>query len=115
MQSLFSDTGNLKYFLGCTDLLFRLYITLQVMAITQMSPGHEHAVTAFFERLNDKRRFNPSGAHDPYDSYIVRILQPGNTGQIGAGVCTPIAQKSSYFRFKIFHPFPFTLFLIVDE
>jgi len=91
MKSLCSDTGKLKYFSGCKNLLFRLYITLQVMAVTEMSPGHQHAVASLFKRFDDKHRVNPAGAHDPYGSYAGRILQPRNTGQIGAGIGTPVA------------------------
>jgi len=73
-----------------------------------MSTGHEHAVTSLFKSSGDKHWINPTGAHDPYGSYVVRILQPRNTGKIRAGIGTPVTQKSSYFGLKIFHPFPFT-------
>jgi hypothetical protein len=40
--------------LRTTYFLFSLNITYQVMAITEMSPGHKDAVTSLFEGSNDK-------------------------------------------------------------
>jgi hypothetical protein len=75
------------------------------MAITEMSPSHEDAVNSLFECSNDKQRIDPAGTHDPYGPDIGWVLQPGNTGQIGPGIGTPVAKESNDFRFKIRHNF----------
>jgi len=80
-----------------------MHITIQVMTITKMSPGHQYPVAALLKRLDDKYRINPAGTHNPYRSDIGWILQSRNTGQISAGIGTPVAQKCSYFGLKIFH------------
>jgi hypothetical protein len=54
MKPLFADAGNIKQFLSQSNLFFSLNITFQVMAITEMSPGHQDAFTPLFEGLDDK-------------------------------------------------------------
>ena len=54
MESFRADAGQVEQFLGEYNLFFSLNITFQVMAITEMSPGHQNAVTALFECLYDK-------------------------------------------------------------
>jgi hypothetical protein len=97
--------------LGHTDFLFGLYITFQVMAITEMSPRYQDAVASLFKRLDNKQRIDPSRAHDPYGSNVGWILQPGYTGQIRSGIRAPVAQKRYDFRFEIPHFFPFERFM----
>ena len=43
-----TDPGQIEQSLGHSDLLFGLNITLQVMAVTDMSAAYQNAVTAFF-------------------------------------------------------------------
>jgi hypothetical protein len=75
------------------------------MAITEMSPGHQYAVTSLFKRFQNKQRVDPARTHDAHGSYVGWILQPGYTGQIGSGIGTPVTQKSDYFWFKFPHNF----------
>jgi len=103
VQTVCADPGHLEQFFGENDLFLGLYITLQVMAITEMSPRHQDAVTPLFEGFDDESRVNPAGAHDPYGSQVGRILQPGDTRQVGPGIGTPVAQKRCDLRLEITH------------
>jgi hypothetical protein len=47
MESLAPDAGKLQQMLGQSDLFFRLNITFQVMAVADVSAGHQRAVAAF--------------------------------------------------------------------
>jgi len=75
------------------------------MAITEMSPGDQYAVTSLFKRLQDEQRVHSARTHDAHVSYVGWILQPGDTGQICAGIGTPVTQKSNYFWLKFLHNF----------
>jgi hypothetical protein len=111
MESFRADAGQVEQFLGEDNLFFGLYITFQVMAIAEMSPGHKHTITALPEGFNDEGRVNPAGTHDPHGSQVRRILQARNTRQISPGVSTPVTQKRCNLRLKITHIF--TLCLVV--
>jgi hypothetical protein len=50
-------------------------ITLQVMALTEMSPGYQYAVASLLERFDNENRVNPARTHDAYGSYVGWILQ----------------------------------------
>jgi hypothetical protein len=52
-----------------------MFITIQVMTITEMSPGHQYAVTSLLERFDNENRVNPARTHDAYGSYVGWILQ----------------------------------------
>jgi hypothetical protein len=76
MKSVFADARNFQQFLCQKQLFFGLYITLQVMAVTEMSPAYQGTVTALFQGFNNKHRINTSGTHDAHCPEIRRILQP---------------------------------------
>jgi hypothetical protein len=81
------------------------------MAITEMSPGDQYAVTSLFKRLQYKQWVDSARTHDAHGSYVGWVLQPGYTGQIRAGIGTPVTQKSNYFWLKFFHNFNLSLTL----
>jgi hypothetical protein len=81
------------------------------MAITEMSPGDQYAVTSLFKHSQNKQRIHPARTHDAHGSYVGWILQPGYTGQIRAGIGTPVTQKSNYFWLKFLHNFHLSLTL----
>jgi hypothetical protein len=103
MQALGPDAGDIEQFLGQMDFLFSLDITFQVMAVTEMSPRHQDAVASLPESLDDKIGIDPAGAHDAHGPQVGWILQPGNTGQVSAGIGTPVAQERYDFRLEITH------------
>ena len=53
-------TKILKHQLYCLSPCFRLYITFQVMAVSDMSAADENPIGAFCERVNDKIGVNHS-------------------------------------------------------
>jgi hypothetical protein len=112
VQSFCANAGHGKQFLGQDYFLFSLDITFQVMAVTEMSPGHQDAVTPLLEGLDDECRVDPAGAHDPYGPQVGWILQPRNTGQVSTGICAPVAQERYDFRLKITH---IVILCLVDE
>jgi hypothetical protein len=91
--------------LGQKDFLLSLNITFQVMAVTEVSTGHEDTVGPLLKGLDYKNRIHPTGAHHTYRSDIGRILQSGDARQVGTGIGAPVAQKGYDFRFKLSHIF----------
>jgi len=103
VQPLFADAGYFEQFSGQPDLFFSLNITLQVMAIAEMSPGDQNAVRPLFVGFQDKYRIHAPGTHHPYRTDIGGVLKPGNSCQVGTRIGTPVAEKCNDFRFKLSH------------
>jgi hypothetical protein len=91
MKPVPADAGQVKKLFCEPDFLFRLNITLQVMAITEMSSGDQQPVAAFLERLDDEYGIHPPGAHHSHRPDVMRVLQSGYTRQISPGVSAPVA------------------------
>jgi hypothetical protein len=76
MKSVFTYTGIIKKLLGQTDFFFGLNITLQVMAITDVSAAYKYPVTPPLKGFQDKGRIDATGTHDAYCPEIGRVLEP---------------------------------------
>ncbi len=48
MQATFSDSAKIKQLPRQGDFFLSLYITIQVMAVTDVSPRHKDAVASLF-------------------------------------------------------------------
>jgi len=68
-----------------------IVITFQVMAFAGVSPGHPDAVCAFAQRRQKKFGAHPSGAGNPDDPDVGRILHSADTRQIGGAIAAPVA------------------------
>jgi hypothetical protein len=99
--------------LGQNDFLFSLNITFQVMAVTEVSPGHEDTVGPLLKGPDDKNRIHPAGTHNAYRSDIGRILQSGDACQIGTGIGAPVTKKGNDFWFKLSHFPPLIFYLLI--
>jgi len=86
-----------KHFPGLFNHLLTFNITIQVMAVADMSAGDQHSVRPGRKGLKQKTVIHPSGAHDADQAHIGWILQPGYPGQIGPGIGTPVADKGHNF------------------
>jgi hypothetical protein len=67
------------------------------MAVTEVSPKDENPVETALQSLNYMQRIHPSGTHGPHDPNGWRVLKPGHPGQVGPGVCAPVAQEGQDF------------------
>jgi len=77
MKPVPADPGQIQQVAGQADLLVGVNITFQVMAVTDVSPGHQHAVGALAQGVDNEYRIDPARAHDPDGSQVAGILQPG--------------------------------------
>jgi hypothetical protein len=68
------------------------------MAVADVSAGYQKALSPLSQGLKEKAGMNPSGAHDPDQTHIRRILDSRNPRQIGPGVGAPVTDKSEDFR-----------------
>ena len=71
------------------------------MAVADVSAGHQDAVSPFQKRLEQKALIDPTGAHQPDQTDIGRILHAGHPGQIRSGISAPIADKGDDVRFGV--------------
>jgi hypothetical protein len=74
-------------------------ITFQVMAISDMSTGHQHTIRPSQKRLEQEAVIHPACAHQPDQADIGRILHAGDPCQVSPGIRAPVADKSQYLRF----------------
>lgn len=51
-------------------------ITIQVMAFTDVSPGHHDAIKTVCKTTGYESRIDAAGAHHTYHAYRWRILYP---------------------------------------
>jgi len=94
---------NAKYpdqFLGQFKHLFGLYITIQVMAVTYVSPGHQHTVSTHLKCFENEIGVNPTRTHHPDNTHIRRILKTADACQISSRICAPVTGKNHYLWTK---------------
>ena len=72
------------------------------MALTFQAPDNSHAIGTFFKGSHDMNHVDLSGAWNPYDLDIGRILQSHRTCQVRRRVPSEIAAKRNNNRIKIF-------------
>jgi hypothetical protein len=77
-------------------------ITIQVMAVTDVSPAYQNTIGTTLQGAQNMMCGNRCRAHDPYRTDVGGIRHPADTGQVRSTVRTPVAQKGDYFRFKSF-------------
>ena len=73
-----------EQFLNEGDAFDGHVITIQVMAVADMSAAHQHPVGALLERLEDMVGGDRARAHDPDGSDVGRIAQAADAGQVGS-------------------------------
>jgi hypothetical protein len=80
-------------------------ITVQVMAVADMSPAHKDRVGTALERPQNVVRRDGGRAHDSDGPDIGRVLQAADTRKVGCAVSAPVAHKRDYLRLKniLFH------------
>jgi hypothetical protein len=87
-------------FLKKGDSLDRHVITIQVMAIPDVSPSHQDPVCSALKCSQDVVRRDGGGTHDPDGSEIDRVLKPAHPCQIRCTVSAPVAEKGEDSGFK---------------
>ncbi len=102
LDSILANSGQLEQLLDDFDALCSIVITFQVMAVSEVSPKHQYTVKTAPQALYDVQRVNPSGTESPDNSDRRGVLESGHTGQIGAGVRAPVAEKCEHLWFKYF-------------
>ena len=95
------DPKQIEQFAGHFNYPGSLFITVQVMAVADVSAAHQDAVSPFLERLQDEVGGDPPRTHHPDDPDIGRVLDTAYPGKIRACVCAPVAAKRDYFRVEI--------------
>ena len=78
-------------------------ITIQVMAIADVSPSHQDPVRSALKRSQEVMRRYGGGTHDPYGPEVGGVLKPAHPCQIRCTVSTPVAEKGQDSGFKRSH------------
>jgi hypothetical protein len=73
------------------------------MAVAGMAAKNHYTIGALFKGIYYKLRVNSSAAHNAHCRKIGGIFFLCPPGGIGAGIRTPVAQKTNNFRFKTIH------------
>ncbi len=80
--------------------LFGRIITVQVMAVSEVSPTDVDTVYALLKRPQDMVRGYARGTHHSDDPDIRRVLHTTDPSQVSSGVCSPGTEKTQYLGFK---------------
>ena len=78
-------------------------VATNIVAVAEVSPQHHHAVYPAKERLENKPRVNPPGAHYADVPDVRGILEARDSGEVGAGVRAPVAAKGKYLGLEVSH------------
>jgi len=76
-------------------------ITVQVIAVSQVSTAHKDAVSSLLQAKQHMVEGYAAAAHDPNNPYITRVLKPTDPGQVSSCVSSPSTQETDYFGLKI--------------
>jgi len=98
-QAVLINSKQPEHFPGFFNDLPASDITFQVMAISDMSTGHQHSIRPSQKRLKQEAVIHPAGTHEADQTDIGRILHAGHPGQVGPGISAPVADKSQYVGF----------------
>ena len=71
------------------------------MAVADVSARNQDAVRSFQKRFEQEAVIYPTGAHEPNQTDIGRILHAGHTGQVGPRIGAPIADEGQYVGFGV--------------
>jgi hypothetical protein len=74
-----------------------IIITIQVMTFARMSPGYPDGIRTFPKGGKNEFRTHTSGAGDPDDPDIRRVLHPADPCQVCGAIGAPVAQKTDDF------------------
>jgi hypothetical protein len=96
------DTGEFQDLPEKRNPFYRHVITIQVMAVSDVSPAHKDAVRSFLKGLQNLVRTDGCGTQGSNGTEVRRILQTADAGKVSAGVRAPVAEKADYSRFKLF-------------
>ena len=103
MKSSRFDADMFEQVFEQSELTSCVVITLQVMAVSGVSPRNPDAVRAVPESGQDEFRAHPGRAGHTDDPDIGRVLHAADTCQISGPVTAPITQESRNFRLPIIH------------
>jgi hypothetical protein len=76
-----------------SDALGGHVITVQVMAVADVSAAHKDPIRALLEGLEDVMRRDGGGAHDANVPDVGRILESAYAGEVRPGIGAPIAEE----------------------
>jgi hypothetical protein len=85
---------------GFVDDLLALFITSQVMAVTDVSAGHHHPVGSRLKRIQQKTMIHSPGAHEPDEPDVGGVLHSRHPCQVGPRIRAPVTQKRDDLGFK---------------
>jgi hypothetical protein len=92
-QAAFVNPQQPEQLAGFFNNLPAFDITFQVMTVTDVSAGNQNSVRPFQKRLQQKAMIHATGAHEPDQTDIGRVLHAGHTSQVSPGVSAPIADE----------------------
>ncbi len=102
LEPLGIDPGKLQELFHKSHSLHRHVITVQVMAVSDVSPAYEDAVRTLLKGLEDLMRAYRCRAQSANGPQVWRVLQSADSREICARVRAPVAQEPYYCRFELF-------------
>jgi hypothetical protein len=95
-------TQQSENFMGILNHLLTLFITSQVIAVSDVSAGNQDAVHSRQKGVKKEAVIDSARAHQTNETHIGRVLHATHPCQIGSGIGTPITDKTYNFGFERF-------------
>jgi len=76
-------------------------ITIQVIAVPDVSTAHEQPVHPLLESEQHVVHGDAATAHNPHDPDVCGILKPTDPGQVSSGIGSPSAEKAKHLGLEI--------------
>ena len=103
LQALASKAHFIKEPFGILHPLHGPQISLQEMAVSDLSPANQHPIGPGLKGLEDVDRVDPARTGEFDHTYIMGILQPHGSSHIRCRVGAVRTDHCHYFRIKVFH------------
>lgn len=97
-----AHADEIKEFLQESDPFDGHVITIQVMAVTDVSPAHQHTVRTTLKCSQNMMGRYGSGAHHTDGAHIGWVLEAADPCEVGCAIRTPVTKKCQYFGLENF-------------
>jgi hypothetical protein len=88
--------------MGILNHLQTLFITSQVIAVSDVSAGNQDPVRSRHKGVQKESMIDSACAHQANETDIVRVLHPPHPGQIRSGISAPVTDKTYNFGLEGF-------------
>ena len=88
--------------MGILNHLQTLFITSQVIAVSDVSTGNHNPVHSRLISVQQEGMIDSARAHQTNETHIGRVLHPPHPCQVGSGIGAPVTHEGYNFGLECF-------------